>query len=110
MKPISRRDWLQGGAPLSGAPCACLAQASDDCCVVPEVPLDGLRIQPGLVTIDLDRTPVLHRTGAAVKIIDPARKLNVIGAPRRIVSLLDQKCTHGGGALTHKPTQASLLH
>jgi Rieske Fe-S protein len=103
MKPISRRDWLQAGALLSGAPCACLAQASNDCCVVPEVPLDGLRIQPGLVTIDLDRTPVLRRTGAAVKLVDAARKLQVIVAhpAKDHFVALDQKCTHGGGALTY---------
>jgi nitrite reductase/ring-hydroxylating ferredoxin subunit len=103
MKPITRRAWLEAGALLSGAPCACLAQASNDCCVVPEVPLDGVRIQPGLVTIDLARTPVLQRTGAAVKVIDTARKLQVIVArpAKNQYVALDQKCTHGGGALTY---------
>jgi len=103
MKPITRRGWLQAGALLSGAPCACLAQASNDCCTVPEAPPDGVRIQPGLVTVDLDRAPVLHRTGAAVKIIDAARKLQIIvahSAKDQFIAL-DQKCTHGGGALTY---------
>ena len=103
MKPITRRGWLQAGTLLSGAPCACLAQASNDCCTVPEAPPDGVRIQTGLVTVDLDRTPVLHRTGAAVKIIDAARKLQVIVAhvAKDQFVALDQKCTHGGGALTY---------
>jgi nitrite reductase/ring-hydroxylating ferredoxin subunit len=100
---ISRRGWLQTGALLAGAPCACLAQATNDCCTVPEVPVDGVQFQPGLITIHLDRTPVLHRVGAAVKIVDSARKLHVIVAhsgKNRYVAL-DQKCTHGGGALTY---------
>jgi hypothetical protein len=99
MSHITRRGWLQTSALLAGAPCACLAKASNDCCTVPEAPVDGVRIQPGLVTIDLDRTPVLNRTGAAVKIFDPARKLQVIVArtAKHQFVALDQKCTHGGG-------------
>jgi nitrite reductase/ring-hydroxylating ferredoxin subunit len=56
-----------------------------------------------LVTIDLTRTPVLRRTGAAVKVIDAARKLQVIVArsTKDQYVALDQKCTHGGGALTY---------
>ena len=103
MTRISRRGWLRASVLLGGAPCACLAQASNDCCTVPEVPVDGVRIQPGLVTIDLDRTPVLNRTGAAVKIVDAARKLQVIVARpgKSQFVALDQKCTHGGGPLTY---------
>jgi nitrite reductase/ring-hydroxylating ferredoxin subunit len=103
MKPVTRRGWLQTTACLAGAPCACLAQASKDCCTVPEAPADGVQIQPGLITIRLDRTPELNRTGAAVKIVDPAHKLQIIVARTtkdRFVAL-DQKCTHGGGALTY---------
>ena len=103
MKPLTRRGWLQTTALLSGAPCACLAQASNDCCTVPEASADGVRIQRGTVTLDLDRTPVLHRSGGAVKVIDPARKLQLIVARpgRNSFVALDQKCTHGGGALTY---------
>ena len=103
MNPLTRRGWLQATALLSGAPCACLALASHGCCTVPEAPADGVRIQPGLVTIDLYRTPALHRTGAAVKILDPARKLQIIVARtgKATFAALDQKCTHGGGALTY---------
>ena len=103
MKPVTRRGWLQTTACLAGAPCACLAQTSKDCCTVPEAPADGVRIEPGLVTIRLDRTPELNRTGASVKIVDFARKLQIIVARTtkdRFVAL-DQKCTHGGGALTY---------
>jgi len=103
MSQWTRRRWLQTGALLAGAPCACLAKTSNDCCTVPDAPGDGIRIQPGLVTIDLARTPVLNHTGAAVKVVDPARKLQILvarPAKDRFVAL-NQKCTHGGGALTY---------
>jgi nitrite reductase/ring-hydroxylating ferredoxin subunit len=100
---VTRRGWLQATALLAGAPCACLAQASHDCCTVPEAPADGVRIQPGLITIDLDRTPALNRRGAAVKVVDSGRKLQVLIARcgKEQFVALDQKCTHGGGALTY---------
>jgi nitrite reductase/ring-hydroxylating ferredoxin subunit len=103
MNHLTRRGWLQAGALLSGAPCACLAKASNDCCTVPEAPSEAVRIEAGMVLIDLERTPVLQRTGGAVKIVDPARNLQVIVArpARERFVALDQKCTHGGGALTY---------
>src|ERR1051325_838938 len=103
MKDLTRRCWLQGSLLLAGAPCACLAKASVDCCTVPEAPADGVRIQPGLITIDLERVPALKRPGSAIKIVEPARKLQILVArpgKDRFVAL-DQKCTHGGGALTY---------
>jgi Rieske Fe-S protein len=103
MNEVTRRGWLRTAALFSGAPCACFAQASSDCCTVPDAPADGLRIERGLVTLDLDRTPALHRTGGAVKIVDLVRKLQLIVARpgRNSFVALDRKCTHGGGALTY---------
>jgi len=103
MSDLTRRGWLKTGALLAGAPCACLAATSQDCCTVPEAPSGSVRFQPGLITLDLTRTPALHRTGAAVKVADTGRRLQVIIArpsKERFVAL-DQKCTHGGGALTY---------
>jgi nitrite reductase/ring-hydroxylating ferredoxin subunit len=103
MTPPTRRHWLKTTALFAGAPCACLAKASNDCCTVPEAPADSVRIQPGLVAIDLARTPALGRTGSFVKIVDVERKLRIIvarTAKDRFVAL-DQKCTHGGGPLTY---------
>ncbi len=100
---MTRRDWLQVGAFLGGAPCTCLAAASNDCCRVPSAPIDAVNIQPGLVTIDLNRVPALRRTGSAVKIVDAERKLRIIVVrPRKDqFAALDQKCTHSSGALTY---------
>jgi Rieske Fe-S protein len=103
MNHLTRRRWLQTSTLLAGAPCACLAKASNDCCTVPEAPGDAVRIQNGLLTIDLTLTPGLKHIGSAVKVVDPARKLRVIIARpgKHQFVALDQKCTHGGGALTY---------
>ncbi len=103
LTPFTRRAWLRTGALLGGAPCACLAAAAHDCCTIPDAPADGVRIQPGLVTIDLTRTPALARTGSYVKVVNAERKLRIIVArpeKNRFVAL-DQKCAHGGGPLTY---------
>jgi nitrite reductase/ring-hydroxylating ferredoxin subunit len=103
MGQITRRSWLAAGALLSGAPCACLAGASQDCCVIPEIPADGVRIAPGTVRIDLALADALGRNGSYAKIVDKARNLQILVArieKDRFVAL-DQKCTHGGGALTY---------
>lgn len=103
MKEVTRRALLRSAALLAGTPCACLAAASRDCCVVPDAPASGFRVEPGRITIDLQRMPALRATGGAVKILDPARGLRIIvarAAKDRFV-VLDQKCTHGGGALTY---------
>ena len=84
-------------------PCACLAKASNDCCSVPEVPRDAVRIDAGSITIDLHRAPALSAVGSFVKIVDEPRKLQILVArPRKDQFVaLDQRCTHGGGALTY---------
>src|SRR5260370_35602417 len=106
MNQISRRGWLQTGALLAGAPCACLAQASNDCCTVPEAPVDGVQIQPGLITIHLDRTPDLSRTGGSVQIAVAAPKLPVrlAGSGRNPCSASPQKRPQRRGSLATAPT------
>jgi len=100
---MTRRDWLHSTTLFVCAPCACLAGVSRDCCTLPEAPSGAVQFEPGLVVIDLSRTPDLNRTGDALKIVDSARKLQILvarPAKNRFVAL-DQKCTHGGGALTY---------
>jgi len=70
---------------------------------LPEAHAGTVQVGPGLVILDLARTPELKRTGDALKIVDPARMLRILvvrTAKDRFVAL-DQKCTHGGGALTY---------
>lgn len=80
-----------------------MAGASHDCCTLPELKRDAVKIASGLVTIDLDRTPELARAGGAVRIVDAARKLQIVVARtgKSEFAALDQKCTHGGGALIY---------
>src|SRR5260370_28939362 len=101
MNQISRRGWLQTGALLAGAPCACLAQASNDCCTVPEAPVDGVQIQPGLITIHLDRTPDLSRTGGAAQIAatPPQFPLLMAPSPTRPLVAPDHTTTHARSPL-----------
>ena len=100
---MTRREWLEATALLGGAPCACLAGASRDCCTLPEAPSDAVKFETDMVVVDLSRVPELKRTGGALKIVDSGRKLQILiarPAKDRFVAL-DQKCTHGGGALTY---------
>jgi nitrite reductase/ring-hydroxylating ferredoxin subunit len=62
-----------------------------------------VKIGTGLVSIDLARVPELARAGGAIKVADHARKLQIVVARsgKNEFVALDQKCTHGGGALTY---------
>src|SRR5215475_11020969 len=91
---MTRRDWIGG---------CCMAVLPFDCCTLAEAPSGAVRIAPGLVAIDLERTPELRRTGGAVKVVDAGRKLQIVVArpeKERYVAL-SQRCTHGGGSLTY---------
>jgi nitrite reductase/ring-hydroxylating ferredoxin subunit len=94
---------LQAAALGACGHCAGLAAESSDCCTLAEAPAGAVRIESGLVTIDLARTPELARAGGAVKIVDSARKLQIVVARpgKSDFVALDQKCTHGGGSLTY---------
>jgi nitrite reductase/ring-hydroxylating ferredoxin subunit len=100
---MTRRDWLQTTALSACASCACLASAPRDCCSVLDLTADAVRIEPGLVVIDLARAPDLAQPGGYVKVVDAARKLQILIArpARNQFVALDQKCTHGGGPLTY---------
>ena len=80
-----------------------MAAVPRDCCTLPEAQPNAVKITPGLVSIDLARTPELARAGGAIKIVDPERKLQILVARtgKSEFAALDQKCTHGGGALTY---------
>ena len=113
MKALTRRRWLETGVVLAGAPCACLAAASRECCTIPAVPADAVRIEPGLVTIDLSRTSELSRTGSFIKVVDAARKLNLLvarSAKDRFVALGPDLYPRRRRAHLCAPASAHLLH
>ena len=99
---MTRREWL-----AFAAPCACLAGASRDCCTVASAPAGSVRFERGAIVLDAAALPA---TGDALKIVDEERKLHVLVARtgRKQFVALDQKCTHGGGALTYVHKQKHL--
>src|SRR5689334_10655476 len=100
---MTRRDWLQVTALFGGAPCACLAGASRGCCTLPGAASDAVQFEKDTVVVDLSRVPELKRAGGALKIVDGGRNIQILIArfARDRFVALDQKCTHGGGALTY---------
>ncbi len=107
---MNRRQFIGCAALFGPAPCACLAAASHDCCSLPEAPAGAVQIGTGVLLIDLDHTPELRRTGGAIKVVDSAHELRILiarPAQHQFVAL-DQKCTHGGGALTYVPRHRHL--
>jgi nitrite reductase/ring-hydroxylating ferredoxin subunit len=94
---------LKAAALCACGSCTCLAAASQDCCTLAGAPPDAVRIDSGVVTIDLARTPDLARAGDAIKVVDSARKLQILVArtAKGEFVALDQRCTHGGGNLTY---------
>jgi nitrite reductase/ring-hydroxylating ferredoxin subunit len=88
-------------------PCACLAGASRDCCTLAEAPAGAVRFERGAIVLEAGALPA---TGDALKIVDEGRKVQVLVARtgRRQFVALDQRCTHGGGALTYVHKQKHL--
>ena len=102
MTSMSRRCWLQASV-VGSVPCACMAKATNECCTIPELTADSVRIESNAITVDLARTPALSKIGSYVKVTDATRQLRILIARPAKDSFvaLDQKCTHGGGALTY---------
>src|SRR5579883_900954 len=100
---MTRREWLQAAVGCACGPGVCKGGASQDCCKVANAPADAVKIEAGLVTIDLARTPELAHAGGALKVVDAARKLQILVArpAKSEFVAADQKCTHGGGPLTY---------
>ncbi len=91
----SRRDMVRAPLVLAGVPLLC--------CETPDVPPASIEYAGESVTIDLRRAPGLARPGAAGRIVDRERKLNIIVTQPekgRFV-VLDRQCTHGGGQVAY---------
>jgi Rieske Fe-S protein len=104
---LNRRDLIRYSLLLPGAPSLC--------CNTPEVPPASVKYEGSVVIIDLKQAPDLLRTGAAGKIVDEPRKLDIIVAhteKNRFVAL-DRSCTHGSAPVTynhrHRTVQCTSL-
>ncbi|MDX2152989.1 MAG: Rieske (2Fe-2S) protein [Bryobacteraceae bacterium] len=96
---MERRQFLLvAGAPLL-------------CCDVDEIPLSSVTVEGSRVAVDLDKVRWLTKTGAAGKIIDAARKLNLVLAHpvKGQYVALQRKCTHGGGPVAYNHKRQTVM-
>lgn len=94
---IHRRDFLMSALAVAGIPPLC--------CTTEELPSVSVEFGNGKIIVDLARTPELRRTGAAFRIVDGERKVNLIliHAGRGEYAAMDRSCTHGGAQCTYNP-------
>jgi nitrite reductase/ring-hydroxylating ferredoxin subunit len=99
---IERRHFLQGALAATGLPPLC--------CTSQALPAASFAIASGKLTVDLARAPELRRTGMAFKIVDEARKINLllIHDERGHFVAMDRTCTHGGAMCTYNPKRHTL--
>ena len=99
---IDRRDFLQSALAASGIPPLC--------CTSQALPASCIAFEPGKIKIQLARVPELRHTGAAFKIVDEGRGINLllIHAHAGRYVALDRTCTHGGAMCTYNPKRHTL--
>ena len=73
------------------------------CCTTPEIPPASFTIQGAVLIIDLQRAPELRKSGAAVRVVDLERKVNliVVHPAKNRFAALDRSCTHGGAQVVY---------
>jgi nitrite reductase/ring-hydroxylating ferredoxin subunit len=99
---MPRRRFLEGAAAVTGiVPLCCMTEA---------LPSGSVAFAPARITVDLARVPALRRTGAAFRIVEEGRKINLIliHAERGRYVAMDRSCTHGGAQCTYNPKRRTL--
>lgn len=73
------------------------------CCSTEEAPAGSFSLTGRTLTINLQLARALDRSGGAVKIIDPAHRLNllVVQSARGRFHALERSCTHGGAQVIY---------
>jgi nitrite reductase/ring-hydroxylating ferredoxin subunit len=99
---MPRRDFLQGALAVTGIPPLC--------CTTQGLPPVSVTIENGKITVDLSRAPELRRTGAAFRIVEVDRKVNLIliHAGHGHYVAMDRSCTHGGAQCTYNPKRRTV--
>jgi len=92
---MNRRQLIRSSLAMAGLPPLC--------CTTPEIPPASFTIQGAVLTIDLQRAPELRKPGAAVRVVDLERKVNliVVHSARNRFAALDRSCTHGGAQVVY---------
>ena len=92
---MNRRQLIQSSLAMAGLPPLC--------CTTPEIPPASFTIQGAVLTIDLNKAPDLRKSGAAVRVVDLERKVNliVVHPTKNRFAALDRSCTHGGNQVVY---------
>jgi nitrite reductase/ring-hydroxylating ferredoxin subunit len=92
---LNRRELLRRSLAVAGVPVVC--------CTTAGVPPAALSYNGKLLVIDLNKVPELRRAGAAVRVVDLERRVNLIvvhGRKGRFAAL-ERSCTHGGAQVAY---------
>ncbi len=86
---------MRGSLALAGVPVVC--------CTTPDIPAASVSFRGGSLFIDLRRVPALRKPGAAVRVIDQERGINliVVRARKKKFAALERSCTHGGAQVAY---------
>jgi Rieske Fe-S protein len=92
---MNRRQLIRSSLAMAGLPGLC--------CTTQELPPASFTIQGGSVIIDLKQASALLKPGAAVKVIELERKLNliVVHPEKNRFAALERSCTHGGAQVVY---------
>ncbi len=102
---LNRRDLIRSSLMLAGVPLLC--------CDTEDVPAASIRYEGPVIAIDLRQARGLLRPGSAGKIVDEARKLNliIVHAEKNRFAALSRSCTHGSAPVAlnrrHKTVQCT---
>ncbi len=92
---MDRRQIIGSALAMVGVP--------GPCCSTETLPAGAFSITGSSLVIDLKQAPPLARSGGAVKIVDPDRKINliVVHSSKKGFTVLDRACTHGGAPVVY---------
>ena len=106
---------LQKSAMLAGSICLCRSIRADDppestCCITPEIEQECLTFKENSLTINLEKTSTLQKSGQAVYVDYPQKdlKMIVVREKKNRYYALSRLCTHGGQALSYVPERKIL--
>ncbi len=92
---LNRRELMRRSLALAGVPVVC--------CTTPDIPAESVSFRAGSLIIDLRRAPALQKPGAAVRVVDQERGINliVVHARKKRFAALERSCTHGGAQVAY---------
>ena len=92
---MNRRELLQSSFAMTGATALC--------CTTPDIPPGAITIQDQSLIVNLEQAPALNKPGAAAKLVDVERSINliIVQPEKDRFAALDRSCTHGGAQVSY---------